>query len=331
MRLITGHGGAYHVSLDAVEEFERCILKDERVEATPCDTSVAAKSAFYAWQAQRRLGVGPWGRGRQPAGAGPSVRDPCLAVLMGPNFRKCFPFFVKSDCKNLYLFDAWPSSHTLIKQFVEDFGVERVFVSSSQACERLRQLLGVAKVHWIPEGIDATEYRFVPELAKDIDVLSLGRKHDRLHQKIVEPLKLAGTTYLYETVKGQIVFPTRSAFIDGLARTKISICIPSSVTHPERAEGISTMTLRYLQSMVSKCLLLGHAPAEMIELFGYNPVVEIDENDPAGQILSLLADFEGQQPMIERNYDTVVAHHTWKQRWQQLQSFLHAPDLQPAH
>ena len=53
----------------------------------------------------------------------------------------------------------------------------------------------------------------------------------------------------------------RDAFIDGLARSRVSICVPSSVTHPERAGDIETMTIRYLQSMVSKCVVLGRAPA----------------------------------------------------------------------
>ena len=73
--------------------------------------------------------------------------------------------------------------------------------------------------------------------------------------------------------------------------------------------------MRYLQSMVSKCLVVGHAPAELTALFGYNPVVELDMHDPAAHILALLDDPREYATLIERNYETVVQHHTWHHRW----------------
>ena len=82
------------------------------------------------------------------------------------------------------------------------------------------------------------------------------------------------------------------------------------------------MTVRYLQSMASKCLVLGHAPAEMKDLFGYNPVVEIEMDRAAEQVLALLADYDSYLPMIERNYALVTSEHTWDRRWERMSSLL---------
>ena len=106
--------------------------------------------------------------------------------------------------------------------------------------------------------------------------------------------------------------------MDGLARSRISICVPSNITHPARAGDVETMTIRYLQSMVSKCLVVGYAPKEMIELFGYNPVVEIDMENPADQLLDILNNFVKYTPLIEKNYNSVLKNHTWRQRWTEI-------------
>ncbi|MGC3976975.1 MAG: hypothetical protein QM751_01275 [Paludibacteraceae bacterium] len=149
-------------------------------------------------------------------------------------------------------------------------------------------------------------------------MLAIGRKYDEYHNKIKDELAKAGKKYLYEKVKGEIIFPTREEFIGGLADAKISVCVPSNITHPERAGTIETMTIRYLQSMISKCLIVGHAPAEMIQLFGYNPVVEIDYEHPTEQLTDILNNYEKYIPLIEKNYHQVIENHTWENRWKQI-------------
>lgn len=176
--------------------------------------------------------------------------------------------------------------------------------------------------HYVPEGVDPLVFRYARYEAKDIDVLALGRKYDRYHERILPALQRYDRTYLYEVLKGHIIFPDRQGLIDGLARTKISICVPGSITHPERSGHVETMTMRYLQSMASKCLIVGHAPSEMIKLFGYNPVLEIDWDHAEDQIEDILQHFHFHIPLIERNYKEVLANHTWTHRFHQIKKIL---------
>lgn len=245
-----------------------------------------------------------------------------FAVLMGPSWRKCLPFFLNGCRNSIYLFDAWPNTHQDIRRLVQQFNVSDVFVSSSQAAAQLNSYEDATTYHWIPEGIIPNQYRNLPYRSRKIDVLQLGRKYDLYHSAIADGLLREGRTYLYEKRPGDIIFPSREAFLNGLAHSKISICVPSNITHPERAGEIATMTLRYLQSMASKCLIVGHAPPEMDSLFGYESVVPVDLERPFDQLSQILASYENYLPLIERNYCTVCNAHTWNDRWRAIRTKL---------
>lgn len=231
------------------------------------------------------------------------------------------PYFSFYQKKSLYMFDAWPQYHDKIKEFARLYDISSLFVTSRQAAERLKKSCQCS-VYWIPEGIDPSAYRHCDYKHKDIDVMEFGRKHLPYHESIRDFLKEQGRVHLYEKKQGELIFPTREAFIDGLARSKISICIPSNITHPDRAGNIETMTTRYLQSMMAKCLIIGHAPAEMFDLFGYNPVLEIDTEDPCKQFSNVIRHYDDFIPLIERNHKEVLANHTWMRRWAEISCLL---------
>lgn len=315
MRLITRPPRRHHPAQDEVDAFEAVIASDPRVQPASWRHPVA-RAGFWAASALVKLGgvrtlqaVPVW-HGRRPDRA-------VLAVLMGPQFAKCLPHFAQPATKAVYLFDAWPAEWDRIAAFADHFGVDHVFVSASQAAAQLQQRTRAA-VHWLPEGIDPSAYRHRPTSERDIAVLQMGRRYDAYHEQIIGALARSGLSYRYEAVKGEIIFPTKADLIDGLSRSRISICVPSSITHPERSGEVETMTLRYLQSMASRCLVVGHAPAEMVRLFGYNPVVEIDAADPAGQLLNLAAAPERHADLIERNHRAVLEAHTWHHRWSRM-------------
>lgn len=323
MELIVRPPGRYHVSHNTVVELEQAILADPRV--VPARLNGALDSVVVgATRLLQRAGtdMGSLLRvGRRSSVAGTHARD-YIAVMMELDAAKAAPWFIRTARRSIYVFDAWPARHGDIRAFVESWGIHYAFVSSSQAAARLAELCDRCTFIWVPEGVDPAQYQGLPLFEKDIDVLQLGRKYDAHHALIAPALENAGKTYLYKRQKGAIIFPRREEFVAGLARSRISICVPSSITHPQRAGDIETMTMRYLQSMVSKCVVLGHAPAEMVELFGYNPVVEIDTLTPAGQLLDILSHYEDYLPLVERNFDVVTREHTWRNRWQQMAAVL---------
>ncbi len=247
-----------------------------------------------------------------------------FGAIMGPSFDFLLPKFCLNSGNFVYMFDAWPRFHNIIINFAKALNIKVIFFSSLDVTNKFNLQSNFTKGIWIPEGIKVEDYFWNSYINKNIDVLEFGRKYDIYHDAIEEKLKDHGFVHLYEAVKGEIIFKTKSDFLSGLASAKISICVPSNITHPERAEDISSMTLRYLQSMASKCLIVGVLPREMAFLFDYQPVVEIDFEDPAKQIVEILNNFEAYIPLIERNYLEVQRSHTWSIRVNQMLEIMKA-------
>lgn len=313
-----------HPSEDVVKEFEKAILTDESVTVASLLSECLFLPIIYLDKLSKKLKFSIIKVARRifVLEATPQSENN-FTVLMGDDFEKYYPYaFLNKKRKNIYLFDAWPEDQERILDFIKGNKIDRVFVSSSQACDDLNRKLGSKRVYWVSEGVDVTKYKRIPYEEKKIDVLQLGRKYDEYHQLILPYFQTGEHTYVYEKKKGQITFKDTEDFIDGLSNAKISVCVPSSITHPERSGNMQTMTNRYLQSIASKCLIVGFAPQEMIGLFGYNPVVEIDMSNPIGQIDNILKNYSDYIPLIERNFDTVSRFHTWKDKWNQIKTIL---------
>ena len=328
IKLILNSTDHSNVAIEIAAELEDAILSGTSHEVSAIHPNERiSRKAFAAWLKLERFA--PQFMLRMISAVRVKLSDAgphYFNVLMTPNWRMCFPYILFPGKKSVYLFDAWPGFHENIVKMVSSHHMSHVFVSSSQAAERLQGMMDRSVFSWVPEGINPEGYQYREYEDKNIDVLELGRKYDAYHDDIVKAMEDDKRVHLYEKTKGTLIFPTTEGLIDGLARTKLSICVPSNITHPDRAGDIETMTVRYLQSMASKCLILGHAPQEMIELFGYNPVVEIDMEDPVGQIRSILENFSDYIPMVEKNFTETVTNHTWNKRWQQIEGVIQSSE-----
>lgn len=252
-----------------------------------------------------------------------AVPDEYFVVVLGiGNIAKTYPYFLYQARKKIvYFIDAWEPVFNRAEAFLNDTGVDVAFFSSKQAAGHFSKKLDRTKCYWVPEGIAMDRYC---SKKKDIDVLQLGRKYDLYHEKILDYLVRRNITYLFEKRKGKVVFETNEDFVDGLARTKISICFPSNITHPERSGFVSVLTHRYLQSMASKCLIVGAMPEDMKELFDYMPIIEADMNRPGEQLEEILKNFEQYIPLIEKNYSELRTKHLWEHRVDRINAILAA-------
>ena len=294
-----------HVSLNSVNEFEQSIIGIENIKIVPELNNRFLKYFF-------RPGIV-----NLISSITPKFSSPVFNISMGiSEANRSIPYALFSSHNGLYIFDAWPKYYPIIRQIVKAYNISYLFVSSKESAEKLDTLLVNTKVYWCPEACNPTEYKPFPYNKKDIEVLQFGRKYDYWHNLVVEGFKQQEISYMYEKIKGQLVFNSRADFLDGLGRTKVSVCFPMNITNIEISGGISTMTNRYFQSMVSKCLIVGIKPEEMNYLFDYEPVIQIDFNNPVEQILNILQNFSDYIPLIERNYQECITRHTWQNRWQ---------------
>ena len=247
------------------------------------------------------------------------VHDEAVFVaLMGPMESRLFPrcFFGRSI---VYCFDCWPRDYARWASLFSRHRIELAFFSARRSAEVFSSKLPEMRSMWLPEASDPYAYDPSKPLSeRTIDVLELGRRHESLHARIVGPLAAGGETHLYEPAAGAIVFPTRDALVAGLGDAKLSILFPSSLTHPARSGDVETVTHKYFESIASGCIPVGRCPAELEDLFGYDPVVPLDESDPVAHIRALLDDLDAHRDLVERNLARLLEVGTWDARAQTL-------------
>jgi len=234
-----------------------------------------------------------------------------FAVVCGGDFAYCLPSAIFSNRNYLYMFDHWPHANEILIDWVRLFSINKIFFSALQSAELFNQSLGEERGIWVPEGIYPKRYELFSYHQKSIDVVEMGRRNEDYHGKIAPALNQCSYNHFFGRTP-----------VNPLPKSKISICFPSAVTHPERSGYISTMTLRYLQSMISKCLIVGEAPYDMKYLFDYYPVVEADTDNPGDQLVYILRNFGDYIPLIEKNYQTVMEKHLWSNRMEIIRPYL---------
>ncbi len=234
---------------------------------------------------------------------------------------KTFPYYgTNCDLRVLWTYDVWEPDFERVAELVSKSKIELLLLSSYQATQHFKQLnLSNCKVHWVPETIDVNAYQHKEWKDRSIHILSFGRSWLQYHDLIVKGCQEHHINYQYQErsashdvavhgLKRKLQFPTTEDFTAGLADSQICICFPRCVTHPALAGEVSTLTIRYLQAMASKCVILGSAPKEITQLFDYNPVVEIDWENPVEQIRHILDYPEEYLAIVEKNYQMVHQH-----------------------
>lgn len=218
-----------------------------------------------------------------------------------------------------FSFDCWPHRYDEWESFFRRHQIKLAFISARQSAEEMQRRMPGMNVVWMPEATDPADYCPRKNLVdRPTDVLELGRKYDRYHSQIVGILRETGRSHLFEAVKGQKIFPNdKRSLAEGMGNAKISICFPGALTHPYAA-GIETVTHRYFETFASKCLPLGRAPEELVELFGYNPVIEADLERPAEQLDDILQNVGDYQEFVDRNHGRLLEAGTWDVRAAQI-------------
>ncbi len=223
----------------------------------------------------------------------------------------------------VYAYDCWAPAYDRWADFFRRHRMRIAFISARASAEQMARRVPGLEAIWMPEALDPTPYSAEKPMGqRTIDVLELGRRYDLYHDKIRDHCLSRNYRHSYEQRKGQLVFPLATDFYRGMADTRISICFPSSITHPERSGDVETLTLRYLESIACKNIIVGRCPRELEDLFGFNPVVEADMNDPAGQIDDILANVDAYAAQLDRNLQRLREIGTWEARVGKILSLL---------
>lgn len=220
-----------------------------------------------------------------------------------------------------FLWDCWPSNQEKLIKTINLLKCKLVFVTSSQVQKIFQEKCHNSTIIYIPEGIDTKLYdKGTKLIERQHDIIEIGRQHYAYHDivlKLHSENKIKDPLYNVYDSKGQRL-KTMASNIQELAglisQSKIAISFPHCDTNPKHAGNIETLTQRYWESMLSRNVIIGRAPKELIELIGYDPVINVDWTSPEKQLLSILNDINSYQPLVDKNYKTALEYAGWDKR-----------------
>lgn len=208
------------------------------------------------------------------------------------------------------IWDCWPCHFDNMAKWFSKHNVKTAFFTSSQTAERMKNLYPDKNIYHLPEAIETNLYLEGGELIeRKWDFLEFGRVCYYVKTK-----ELSKNIRVLSSRSEQGNLKNRKMLIEALSDSKITICLPRCVNQPEIAGDIETLTQRYWECMLSRVIIIGHAPKELMDIIGYNPVVELDRENFPIQIHDMLLNIEQYQNLVNKNRQSALNFGDWKFR-----------------
>lgn len=230
-----------------------------------------------------------------------------------------FPDYVHYEIIPL-IWDCWPKYFEKTCQWFIKHDVRTAIFTSSQTADRMKKRFPQMNILAITEGIDTSKYNEgKPLKERSIDLLEFGRRN-----KKVFDVSLSENYNHQFSKKGEHLFKTEQDLVNGLGDSKITVCYPRCDTQPGKAGDIETLTQRYWEAMLSRIIIVGRAPQELIDLIGYNPVIEIKRERQTEQIIDIIKHVEDYQTLVDKNRETALIKGDWGTRVGQITDWLNS-------
>lgn len=161
---------------------------------------------------------------------------------------------------------------------------------------------------------------------RNIDLLEFGCSNDKVFKadqlESVFDNKNHNLNHVCTKQKGKFIY-TNEQLYEAMGNAKVTVALPRSITQPEIAGDIETLTQRYWECMFSRMVMVGHAPQELIDFIGYNPVIELsDKISPEELIANVIEYIEDYQYLVDKNRETAERLGSWDVRMKWLMSEL---------
>lgn len=230
-----------------------------------------------------------------------------------------FPEYVHYEIIPM-IWDCWPKFFEKTCQWFIKHDVKTAIFTSSQTAERMKKRFPQMNILAITEGIDTSKYKEGKNLnERSIDLLEFGRRN----KKVFDVDLPSEYKHLYSK-NGEHIFKTEHDLVDGLADSKVTVCYPRCDTQPQKAGDIETLTQRYWEAMLSRIVIVGRAPQELIDLIGYNPVIEIKRERQTEHIIDIIKHIEEYQTLVDKNRETALKMGDWGIRVGQITDWLNS-------
>lgn len=236
-----------------------------------------------------------------------------------------FPDYARYEIVPMF-WDCWPCYFEKTCERLRRHQVKTAIFSSRQTAEKMKERFsgkneGLQKINviWCPEAVDDSVYQ-KGKLLKDrnIDLLEFGRSNDKVFKadqlESIFDNKNRSLNHVCTKQNGKFIY-TNEQLYEAMGNAKVTIALPRSITQPEIAGDIETLTQRYWECMFSRMVMVGHAPQELIDFIGYNPVIELSDKISAEeQIADVIEHIEDYQSLVDKNRETAMKLGSWNVR-----------------
>lgn len=189
-----------------------------------------------------------------------------------------------------WIYDCWGQDFARWEQLLRRHKIRTVFFSARQPRDHFAARIPGLEAHWLPEACEPWRFKPGKPLAqRTLHVLEMGRKRAPVHERIRPALAKAGKRHLFSTPDQPKIFETHGDLYEAMADNVVCVCYPKTMTHPDGAGGVETMTHRYLEAIGSGAIAAGACPQELKDVFGFDPVIALPDQGADDVLLDLLS------------------------------------------
>ena len=224
-----------------------------------------------------------------------------------------FPDYARYEVVPMF-WDCWPRYFEMTCEWLRKHRVRTAIFSSRMTAERMHKRFPDMEIIWCPEAVDGDVYQKGKLLkGRTIDLLEFGRSNEKVLQAGALSLNHVCTKQ-----NGKFIY-TNEQLYQAMGDAKVTIALPRSMTQPEMAGDIETLTQRYWECMFSRMVMVGHAPQELVDFIGYNPVIELREEISAEALIrDVLEHIDDYQELVDKNRETAERLGSWDVRMEWL-------------
>lgn len=223
--------------------------------------------------------------------------------------------------------ELWAANIQKLKPFLSALDqFDHVVVGCHGAVEPLRDAIG-RRCDFLPIGVDALRFTPYPDPAERvIDVYSMGRRREELHQAILKVARARKMFYVYDTVTvsaAEVQNPRehREMVASIAKRSRFFVVAPGKIDLAQETNGQVEIGLRYYEGAAAGAVMIGQPPDcdPFRRMFDWPDVVvglEPDGSDVADVLSRLNADPERVIEIGRRNAREALLRHDWVYRWE---------------
>lgn len=219
-----------------------------------------------------------------------------------------------------FIWDCWPCYYDKMEAWFNRHKTRTAIFTSRMEMEEMKRRCPQVNMLWCPEAVDGSLYIEGKQLKdRNIDLLEFGRSNERILGQIDD----SNINHICTLVDGKFIYSNEELY-NAMGDAKITVCLPKSLTHPSIAQGVETLTQRYWEAMLSRMIIIGHAPQELIDICGYNPVIELPGDIRQVMLLihEIIDNIESYQEFVDRNRYVALEKGLWNNRFSCVLDFL---------